>query len=150
MTNLFFSAPSQLSEIWRLPTGLRCFIAGRMPGCLYSIPHARTLTIFLELNPRTSLCPMAQPLPALAHGNLFRTEDGQDRLCGVLGIHAAGKKTAPALPEVDFRDGQLRAAEAEKPLAAPAFSNQPKNIAADSGRSRRFSRESTRNTRIKH
>jgi hypothetical protein len=59
---------------------------------------------------------MAQPLPALAHGNLFRTEDGQDRLCGVLGIHAAGKKTAPALPEVDFRDGQLRAAEAEESL----------------------------------
>jgi hypothetical protein len=60
---------------------------------------------------------MAQPLPALAHGNLFRTEDGQDRLCGVLGIHAAGKKTATALSEVDFRDGQLRAAEAEKSIA---------------------------------
>ena len=91
------------------------------PGCLYSIPHARTLTILLELNPWSSLCPVAQPLPALAHGNLFRPEDGQDRICGVLGIHATGKKTATALPEVDFRDGQLRAAEAEESIA---FSTQ--------------------------
>ena len=88
-----------------------------MPGYLYSISHARTLTIFLELDPRASLCPVAQPLPALAHGNLFRPEDGQDRLCGVLGIHAEGKKTATALFEVDFRDGQLRAAEAEESLS---------------------------------
>src|SRR6476646_1741948 len=99
-----------------------------MAGCLYSIPHARTVTIFLELDPRTSICPVAQPLPALAHGDLFRPEDGQDRLCGVLGIHAAGTKTAAALFEVDIRDGQLRAAEAEEPVAV---SNQPKNIAAD-------------------
>src|SRR5207302_9788468 len=76
--------------------------APRPAGCLYSIPHARTLTIFLELDTWTSVCPVAQPLSALAHGNLFRPEDGQDRLCGVLGIHAAGKKTATALPEVDI------------------------------------------------
>jgi hypothetical protein len=84
---------------------------------LYSIPHARTLAIFLELDPRASICPVAQPLLALAHGNLFRPEDGQDRLCGVLGIHAARKKTAAALSEVDFRDGQLRAAEAEESVS---------------------------------
>lgn len=86
-------------------------------GCLYSIPHARTLTLLLELNPRTSLCSLAQPLPALAHGNLLRPEDGQDRICGILGIHAAGKKTATSLPEVDFRDEQLCAAEAEESLS---------------------------------
>src|SRR6476646_7844637 len=114
-----------MSSAYRLGAA---FVAGRMRGCLYSIPHARTLTILLELNPRASPGPVAQPLPALAHGDLFRPEDGQDRLCGVLGIHAAGKKAAPALPEVDFRDGQLRAAEAEEPVAV---SNQPKNIAAD-------------------
>jgi len=107
---------------------IQALVAGRMPGCLYSIPHARTFTIFLELNPWTSLCPVAQPLPALAHGDLFRPEDGQDRLCGVLGIHAAGKKAVAALFEMDRRDGQLRAAEAEEPLA---FSSQSKNIAAD-------------------
>jgi hypothetical protein len=60
---------------------------------------------------------VAQPLPALAHGNLFRPEDGQDWLCGVLGIHGAGKKTASPIPEVDGRDGQLRAAETEESVA---------------------------------
>jgi hypothetical protein len=76
---------------------------------------------------------MAQPLPALAHGNLFRPEDGQDRLCGVLGIHAAGKKTAAALFEVDSRDGQLRAAEAKKPLALSSQHSavSQRNVAAD-------------------
>jgi len=96
---------------------IQALVAGRMPGCLYSIPHARTFTIFLELNPWTSLCPVAQPLPAVAHGNLFRAEDGQDRIRGVLGVHAAGKKAAAALFEVDLRDGQLRAAEAEESVA---------------------------------
>jgi hypothetical protein len=60
---------------------------------------------------------MAQPLSALAHGNVFRPEDGQDRLCGVLGIHGAGKKTASPFFEVDCRNGQLRAAEAEESLS---------------------------------
>src|SRR5258708_4271322 len=87
-----------------------------MPGCLYSIPHARTLTIPMELNSRASLCSVAQPLPALAHGNLFRPEDGQDWLCGVLGVHGAREKTTAPLPEMDRRDGQLRATQAEKSL----------------------------------
>ena len=86
---------------------------------------ARTSTIFLERNPRTSLCPVAQPLPALAHGNLFRPEDGQDWLCRILGVHGAGEEAASPLPEVDGRDGQLRAAEAEESIA---LSSQPKNI----------------------
>jgi len=60
---------------------------------------------------------VAQPLPALAHGNVFRLEDGQDRLCGVLGIHGAGKKTASPIPEVDGGDGQLRATEAEESMS---------------------------------
>lgn len=60
---------------------------------------------------------MAQPLPALAHGNLFRLEDGQDRLCGILGVHGTGKKTATPLPEMDGGDGQLRATEAEESLS---------------------------------
>jgi hypothetical protein len=69
--------------------------------CLYSIPHARTFTILLELDPWTSPCPVAQPLSALAHGNVFRPEDGQDRLCGILGIHGTGTKTASPIFEVD-------------------------------------------------
>jgi hypothetical protein len=58
-------------------TGLRLalLVAGRMSGCLYSIPHARTLTFLLELDPRASLGSVAQPLSALAHGNLFRPMD---------------------------------------------------------------------------
>ncbi len=120
--------------------------APKPAGCLYSIPHARTLTFLLELNPRTSLCAVAQPLPALAHGDLFRPEDGQDRLCGVLGIHAAGTKAATALFEVDFRDGQLRAAEAEESVAVSsqhsAFSQRTSpQISADGRRSEKVSRE---------
>jgi hypothetical protein len=97
-----------------------------MTGCLYSIAHAGTVTIFMELNPRTSAGSVAQPLSALAHGNLFRAENGQDRLCGVLGIHGAGKKAAAPIPEVDGRDGQLRKAEAEESLGdlAANFANE--------------------------
>jgi hypothetical protein len=113
--------------------------SGKLQGRrLYSIPHARALTIFLELNPRPSPGPVAQPLSALAHGNLFRPEDGQDRFCGVLGIHGAGKKTAAPLPEMDRGDGQLCAAEAEKPLAGkkhrrrfPLMSADQEDLAAN-------------------
>jgi hypothetical protein len=65
------------------------------------IERAPTASLFLELNPRTSFCPVAQPLSALAHGNLLRPQDGQDRLCRVLGLHGTGKKTTASLPEVD-------------------------------------------------
>lgn len=93
---------SRQTESW---PGTRFWERPGVPGCLYSMQHARTLTILLELDPRTSPGAVAQPLPALAHGNLFRPEDGQDRFCGVLGIHAAGEKTASPIPEVDGGDG---------------------------------------------
>lgn len=60
---------------------------------------------------------MAQPLSALAHGDLFRPQDGQDRVCRILGIHGARKKTTAPIPEMDGRDGQLRAAKAEESLS---------------------------------
>jgi hypothetical protein len=59
---------------------------------------------------------VAQPLPALAHGNLFRPENGQDRLCGVLGIHVSREKTAAAFFELDGGDGKLRKTKAEESI----------------------------------
>jgi hypothetical protein len=102
-----------------------------MTGCLYSIANAGTVTIFMELNPRTSAGSVAQPLSALAHGNLFRAENGQDRLCGVLGIHGAGKKAAAPIPEVDGRDGQLRKAEAKESLSSKIFRRRFSLMGAD-------------------
>jgi hypothetical protein len=80
----------------------------------------------MELNPRTSAGSVAQPLSALAHGNLFRPEDGQDWLCGVLGIYGAGTKAAAPIPEVDGRDEQLCATKAEESLGdlAANFANE--------------------------
>ena len=84
-----------------LTYGQRCFVAAGMPVVYTQSTNERTVTVLVELNPWASPGPVAQPLPALAHGNLFRLENGQDWLCGVLGIHGAGKKTATPLPEVD-------------------------------------------------
>ena len=63
--------------------------------------HASTTSFLVELNPRTSAGSLAQPLSALAHGNLLRPENGQDRICGVLGIYGAGKKATTPLSQVD-------------------------------------------------
>lgn len=59
---------------------------------------------------------MAQSISALAHGNLLRPENGQDRFSGILGIHDPGKKTAAALSKLDRRDGKLRSSETEEPI----------------------------------
>ena len=59
----------------------------------------------MALDPRTPPGPLAQPLSALAHGDLFGAEDGQNRLPGILGIHVPGTKTVAALSEMDRRDG---------------------------------------------
>src|SRR5258708_30938271 len=62
--------------------------------------------------------PLAQPLSPLAHGNLFRPEDGQNRILRVLGIPVPRTQTAPAIPGLDRRNGRLRKSEAEEQIAA--------------------------------
>src|SRR5207302_643663 len=84
---------------------------------LYSLHHAPTYPFSMERNARPSSGALAQPVSALAHGDLFRAQDGQNRLCGILGIHVPGTKTVKALLEMDSRHGELREAKAEKPLS---------------------------------
>ena len=60
---------------------------------------------------------MAQPLSSLAHGNVLRVKNGQDRLSGVLGIHDSRTETAQTFFELDGRDGKLRKAEAEESMS---------------------------------
>src|SRR5437588_12757960 len=63
----------------------------------YTHNDAPTAPLLLECNSRPPSCALAKPLPALAHGDLLRPEDGQDRLCGVLGLHVPGEKTVAPL-----------------------------------------------------
>src|ERR1700682_1903375 len=79
--------------------------------------HAPSLTFHVERDPRTPSCAVAQSLSSLAHGNLCRTQDGQNRLSGILGIHVPRTPPIDALPQMDGGDGKLRAAQAEEPVS---------------------------------
>src|SRR5579872_7050635 len=69
--------------------------------------------IHLAGQPRPSPGAVAQPLPALAHGNLQRRQNAADRLPGVLGLHVAGTAQPEAFFGVDYGDGTLCAAGRE-------------------------------------
>lgn len=81
------------------------------------LEDATASSVFVEFNARASSGSMAQPVFALAHGNVFRAQNGQDRLFGILGLSVPRTETAWPLSEVDIRYGELRPAEAEKSIA---------------------------------
>ena len=57
---------------------------------------------------------MAQPVSALAAGDVYRREDDADRLFRILGILVDGAIQPLAFFEVDSRDGSLRTSECEE------------------------------------
>src|SRR5438067_9963840 len=71
----------------------------------------------LERHPRLPPHSLAQSLSEVAHRDLLRPQDEQDRLPGILGIHVARARQPATLPAMDGGDGSLRAAQAEEPVA---------------------------------
>jgi hypothetical protein len=61
------------------------------PGILQKA-HALYSSLSLERNPRASAGAVAQPISAVANGNLLRRQDAADPLPGVLGIRLEGEK----------------------------------------------------------
>ena len=93
----------------------------RTPGAACSlvilITSCAIFSAFSGTQPEDTVWPLAQPLPALAHGNILRLEDGQDRFRGVLGIHDPRAQAAAPLSQMDGGHGQLCASEAEESLS---------------------------------
>src|ERR1017187_6238821 len=83
---------------------------------LILVPDAQNPAFSVERHPRPSSGPLAQPLLALAHRNLHRHQDAKHRVSGVLRVHLARTQGTGALPEVDGRDGALRARQAQEPV----------------------------------
>src|SRR5215471_8788532 len=75
--------------------------------------HALHLTFHLERHPRTPARALAQPVPAVAHGDLLRREDAADPLHRVLGLYVARALEPVAISEVVGGNGTLRAAQGE-------------------------------------
>src|SRR5579875_781384 len=71
----------------------------------------------VERPPRPSPGAVAQPLSALANRDLYRHQDAEHRLPGVLWISVARAQRAGALLAMDRRDGALRPCQAEKPVS---------------------------------
>src|SRR5271156_4447214 len=76
--------------------------------------HALPGPLSLERHQGPSLGSVAQPLSAVAHRDILRSQDDADRLSRVLGISLAGAHQSLALSKVDRRDGPLRPPQTEK------------------------------------
>src|ERR1700730_8853841 len=73
-------------------------------GAILKNRDALHSAISLERNPRTSPCPVAQPVSSLASRDLLRRENAAKRLSGVLGVYLAGAHQPRAIPEMDCRN----------------------------------------------
>src|SRR6266852_7162132 len=71
------AARSQLHWVEALPRSNR---TATSRSWLYLSHHAPAHTLSVERDARPPSDSLAQPLSALAHGNLLRPQDGQDRL----------------------------------------------------------------------
>jgi hypothetical protein len=69
-------------------------------------------TFSLECYPRSSAGALAKSLPVVANGDLLRSENAANTLPRILGVRVAGEKQSMAVPEMDGRDGTIRATEA--------------------------------------
>lgn len=78
--------------------------------------HALHATFSLECYPRSSTGTLAKPLPVVANGDLLRSQNAANTFHRVLGVRVAGEKQFMAVPEVDGRDGTIRATAAESPI----------------------------------
>ena len=74
--------------------------------------HALHATFSLECYPRSSTGALAKPLPVVANGDLLRSQNAANTFHRILGVRVAGEKQFMAVPEVDGRDGTIRATEA--------------------------------------
>jgi hypothetical protein len=74
--------------------------------------HALHTTFSLECYPRSSAGALAKSLPVVANGDLLRSENAANTLPRILGVRVAGEKQSMAVPEMDGRDGTIRATEA--------------------------------------
>jgi len=83
--------------------------AERHGNCRYTRTNSDAVhsSISVERNPRTSPHAMAQPISALASGDLLRGKDATNRLSRLLGVHVAGAQQSLAIPEMDGWDGTL-------------------------------------------
>jgi hypothetical protein len=74
--------------------------------------HALHFTFSLECYPRSSAGALAKSLPVVANGDLLRSQNAANTLPRILGVRVAGEKQSMAVPEMDGRDGTIRATEA--------------------------------------
>jgi hypothetical protein len=74
--------------------------------------HALHTAFSLECYPRSSAGALAKSLPVVANGDLLRSENAANTLPRILGVRVAGEKQSMAVPEMDGRDGTIRATEA--------------------------------------
>ena len=78
--------------------------------------HALHATFSLECYPRSPTGALAKSLPVVENGDLLRSQNAANTLPGILGVRVAGAKQFMAVPEVDGRDGTLRATAAQNPI----------------------------------
>src|SRR5277367_372148 len=88
----------------------------RVPSCplWLSCLHALPAPLLVECDERPSSRPLAQPLSAMAHRNLYRRQDDANRLPGILGVRMARAPRAVEVPQLDRRDGTLRPPQAKE------------------------------------
>src|SRR5215813_1500934 len=72
--------------------------------------HEESSSVYLDRDARPSPGSVAESVPALANRDLYRPEDGQDRIHRVLGISLARAKRTEEISGVDCHDGRLCAA----------------------------------------
>jgi hypothetical protein len=78
--------------------------------------HRLHRSFSVERDPRASSRPVAQSVSALAHRDLYRTQDAEHWLPGVLGIYLARTAGTNAISHLDRRDGALCAGKAQEPV----------------------------------
>src|SRR5258708_10644104 len=99
---------------WAEPTWL--LKSNRAASPLYW-EHAPSPSFHVECDPRTPFCAVAQSLSSLPYGNLRWTQDGQNRVPGILGIHVPRTPPIDTLPQMDSGDVKLRPCQADKSVS---------------------------------